>query len=80
MEKSFWNGNRFPLNRNLTDGIPHTLSIQTSAIVTEVTSHSNNSTHHKHNPHMLASLLNKESQHQLKLPGLKNSLKVGKKV
>lgn len=80
MENSLWNGNRFPLNRKLIDGIPHTSSTQMSATVTEVTSQSNNITHHKHNPHTPASLLNKESQHQLKLPGLKNSLKVGKKV
>lgn len=76
--KTLGNGNRFPLNRKLIDVIPHTLSTQIFAIVTEVTTQSNN-THHKHNPHMPASLQNKESQHQLKLPGLKNSLKVGKR-
>lgn len=42
-----------------------------SVSLTEAVSQPKDVTHHKHNPHMPASLLNRESQHQLKPSGLK---------
>lgn len=63
-------------------GFPHTLSAQvwknlSTQMSANVTSQSNDITYHKHNPHMPASPLSKESQHQPKHSGLKKVWKLG---